>query len=487
MLLWLSLACDPTDSDSGKPDPDTFDVTLTAAPAFDPTSAHPLTWSLSGADADPATQGEIVDAAGEVVRSAVLVAEGWDGLLDDGSRAATGPYTLRVGTGGRRREASVELVRVGLTSAWAEDDGGITASRVPLYWSGKRHIQDVSAAFASTESIDDVSGVATPLPAVGTELELPAESAAEPLAYTYDSRPIVSVSFGSDSHWGAPNVDAATLTVSADGWTVLSDATVAAGGTVTLQKDERLGDTLGVSEAPLVLHVTATDDAGTAWPVQDLEVPLTVYRLLDNPTWDAEGERYNPWVSAVDPALRAIEGTAPERDAVLDALVRWVFEDEGLEYDTVSGASAYTVYAGGDWTRANFNMGAYLARKYGVVVNCTDCAGIIVGFGNMLGAHVEYAIIGWNFELNYILAIGGAEFDHCPFGDWGCGFSYHAVSMSPEGDLIWDATLALDGDDDPGSAPHTELLVQSIDADEYLDRLAMTPADYAYQAQGGLQ
>ena len=46
---------------------------------------------------------------------------------------------------------------------------------------------------------------------------------------------------------------------------------------------------------------------------------------------------------------------------------------------------------------------------------------------------------------------------------------------------------ALDGDDDPGSAPHTELLVQSIPADEYLERLAKTRAGYVYQAQGTLQ
>jgi hypothetical protein len=121
------------------------------------------------------------------------------------------------------------------------------------------------------------------------------------------------------------------------------------------------------------------------------------------------------------------------------------------------------------------------------VVNCTDCAGIVVGFGNMLGAFAEYAIIGWNFDLDYILAIGGDNYTRCPFGGGGCGFSYHAVTVSADGEYIWDATLALDGDDDSEHTPNDVLMVQTIPADEYLERLTSTPAEYAYQAQGTIQ
>jgi hypothetical protein len=61
------------------------------------------------------------------------------------------------------------------------------------------------------------------------------------------------------------------------------------------------------------------------------------------------------------------------------------------------------------------------------------------------------------------------------------------VSVDSETELVWDATLALDGDDDPGSEPNTLRLVQSVPADEYLDRLAAEPAEYVYQSKGTLQ
>ncbi len=488
MLPWLLVACLPAETDPQGVDPaPEIDAKLVAAPAFDPTSATPLTWTVSGKDADAAATGSILDESGDVVRKQVASGVGWDGRDDAGALAATGAYTLVVGADEKMREHPFAMVRAGLVNAYAEDDDGTTATRVPLYWSARRHIQDVDDAFVAVGAVDDSDGAATPLPAVGDNLVLAEDDAAQPLAYTYDSRPILTVQLGDTSNYGAANLIGADLHVVADGWTVLDDAALVDGGMVTLQRDEPLAATLGVTEERLSLAVVALDSAGTSWPINELSVPLRIYRLLDSPTWEAEGERYFPWVDAVDPALRALEGTAAERNAVLDALVRWVYEDNGLEYDTVYGASVYTTYAGNDWERANFDMGGYLSRKFGVVVNCTDCAGIIVGFGNMLGADVDYAIIGFNFDLNYILAIGGDEFSHCPFGPGGCGFSYHAVAMSPESDLIWDATLALDGDADPGSAPHDELLVQAIDADEYLERLAKTRTEYAYQAQGTLQ
>jgi hypothetical protein len=76
--------------------------------------------------------------------------------------------------------------------------------------------------------------------------------------------------------------------------------------------------------------------------------------------------------------------------------------------------------------------------------------------------------------LNFIKSIGATDYTHCPFGSQGCGFSYHAVTTPDDAETIYDATLALDGDDDPGAAPFTELLVQTIDGQEYLDRLVMS-------------
>ena len=490
MLLSLLLACPSTPNpgqdaaDSGGAD--TPALGLVAAPALDPFAEVPLTWTIEGAGARQDAVGTILDADGTPVRQKVASGTGWDGRDDAGTPVATGTYTLAVTQGDHTLRHEVAVLRVGLTAAWAEDDDGLTAVRVPLYWSGMRTAQDPTDGIAAVDAMDTAAG-ATPLPALSESLVRPGSTEAQPVAYTFDSRPILSVQLGAASALGGTNLESATLTVSLPGWTRLDATPIAGGATLTFQRDEPLGSTLGVSEEPLTIEVLAADGTGTQWPVQTLDVPWRAYRMLDAPTWEVDEGAYQPWVSAIDPALRALEGTAPERNLVLDALVRWVFEDSGLEYDTQYGASAYTVYRGNDWEKARFDMTSFLARRFGLVVNCTDCAGIIVGFGNMLGADVSYEIIGWDFDLNYILAIGGSEYTHCPFGRGGCGFSYHAVSVDSETELVWDATLALDGDDDPGSEPNTLRLVQSVPADEYLERLAAEPAEYVYQSKGTLQ
>lgn len=468
-MLFL-LACNPAaiDFDTGT------GPTITASPAFDPLSGSAWTWSTGEA-------GEAVlrDDQGEVVRRE-LPATGWDGRDDQGNLVATGSYTVSVG----EASTTVAVVRAGLVAAYAKDDDGASALRVPLYWHRAGQVQGTAAAFSSSDTIDQ-GGVVTPLPPVGDSLGVPETGAAEPLAYRWDSRPLVTVSFGTQSELGSANLAGADLSLLAAGWTVVEGSVST--GSVTLQRDTPLGSTLGVTDEAISATVLATDGSGTTWPVIDVAVPLRVYRVLGAATWYETGNLYQPWVAAIDPALRALEGTAPTREATLDALVRWVYEDLGLEYDTRYGASAYTVYVRNDWDRAVFDMSSFIDRRFGSTVNCTDCAGIIVAYGNMLGALAEYAIIGYNFDLNYILAIGGEEFTHCPFGNGGCGFSYHAVTVSETLGAVWDATLALDGDADPGSAPSELLMVQTIEPEEYLDRLAASRADYDVTAQGEIQ
>lgn len=485
MLLWIALACPPSTTVNAADS--AAEAWIVASPAFDPLSGTPFTWTIAGVEALTDVPGSVLAADGSMVRERVTSKGGWDGRDELGALSPTGEYSLRVGSGSSAAEWPFRVVRPGIVAAYAEADNGITAERVPLYWSLKRHSQAVTEPFSEVGTIDDDAGHRVDLPQLGESLVVPTDGAADPLAYTWDSRPILALTLAAVSTLGTPHLGDTELHLAIEGWTVLDDAPLADGVTVTLQRNEPLGTTLGVTEETLSVQVLAVDAEGTRWPVSSLPLPWRVYRLLAGSTWEEEGERYDPWVDAVDPALRALEGTVPERNAALDALVRWVFEDSGLAYDTQYGASAYTTYVRNDWERANFDMTSFLSRKYGVVINCTDCAGIMVAFGNMIGAEVDYAIIGWNFDLNYILAIGGSEFDPCPFGPSGCGFTYHAVTTDLENDLIWDATLALDGDDDPGSTPNTALLVQSIPADDYLFRLAKSQADYAYQAQGTLQ
>ena len=65
----------------------------------------------------------------------------------------------------------------------------------------------------------------------------------------------------------------------------------------------------------------------------------------------------------------------------------------------------------------------------------------------MIGAKLNYAIIGSNFKLNPILGIGVVTFGS-PFDSGRLSFSYHAVTTADATMTINDATLALDGDSD---------------------------------------
>lgn len=462
----------PTETEPQPPD-----LSLDTPPAFDPVAGGPVSLGLE-TDAD-LVELVVVDASGAVV----LEAQGptsWDGKID-GAWATPGLYRVEVtatdSESGLSSEASADLglVRVGVISAWADDE-----ARVPLYWMQAKSLQDTSLAFSEVAGLEDEGGVATTLPAVGEDLTAP--SGAEPLAWAWDARPTLTLIPGEETVLGSTGLDAVEVGLSVEGWTVLSGLPVSPGTPIVLQKDEGLASGPQVVEGELALQWTVE---GETFSTQAL--PWRAYALLGPATFDETGVLYNPWVAAVDPALRGIAGVAADRDAVLDALVEWIFRDAGLSYDTVSGASAYVSWSGG-WEDEEFNFTAFLRRAFGDVVNCTDCAHILLTYANMLGAELNYTIILQDFQLNYILAIGGEEFTHCPFGSWGCGFSYHAVTTTDSGVTIWDATLALDGDDDPSNEPCTELLVQSVDGEEYLDRLVMSGrARYEYEAKGTLR
>jgi hypothetical protein len=53
---------------------------------------------------------------------------------------------------------------------------------------------------------------------------------------------------------------------------------------------------------------------------------------------------------------------------------------------------------------------------------------------------------------------------------------------------IWDATLAIDGDGDPGSLPSTAVLVQHMTGEDYLEAIVMSGSPlYRYESQGSMQ
>jgi hypothetical protein len=484
----------PTTGDDSGRDPDTAVDTDTAPPlpdpalalsgtvAFDPQLGGAGAWTLTHERGD-GLRVEVVGGDGAVVRTladgtALVESVTWDGRLEDGSAAPAATYTVRAtlleaGEELLAGEAPVDVVRVGVTS------GTFGGDRVALLWhfaGGPRMYADDGGDSANfvLASIDE-NGAPASVPAIWEDLREPPEDVTGqnlPAAYAYDARPTLTLTV--DGTLGG-----AALTAAIPGWT-LTSGSVAAGGTLVFTKDEALATGPGVVEEPLTLTwLSGEEVAGTQ------EIPVRIYALYDVPAFSSDASPNLPWLEVIDPALRDIEGVEPTREAVLNALVSHIYEDLGLSYDTRWGASAYVSYTGGGYNGARLDLTQFLDRRRGSTVNCTDCAALLEAFANMIGADLQYTIILSNYDLNYILAIGGDEFTHCPFGGTGCGFSYHAVTTDDDAATIWDATLALDGDEDPSTSPSTLMMVHAVGGDEYLDRLVMSGRTYYDYTQDG--
>jgi hypothetical protein len=486
---------DITSQDPTEPEAATLDL-LDVTPAIDPIEGGALGFTLSTVRPNDVTieirQGEsVVFALDARTDDNGHFSSSWDGHTADGERVEAGAYDLVAEMDGPEGtlevRKTVSVVRAAFDTAWAEDDAGVSAERQLLYWAVSGDLQDASEAFAHLDAVD-VDGVAQDLPAITEDLIRAPELETEPLAYTWDSRPILTLAVATQTDLGTTGLDTTPIDVHLDGWTVLSGTPLSDGVPVTLQADAPLGDGPGIFSTDLSLVFSATDDTGLTWDIGEQTLPVHIYLTLGPSGFPQPANTYRPWVIVLEEALSAIDGTAPDESAVLDALVDWVFNDLGLVYDTESGASFYSEYLSWQWDRPHFFLGEFLQRRNGSVINCSDAANILSAYANMTGVALEQLVILENFDLNQIKAIGGTQHTSCPFGPWGCGFSYHAVTSTDGGDTIWDATLALDGDPDPGQLPSTDLLVQSLSGDEYLSRLVRSGnAAYTNQAMGTLQ
>jgi hypothetical protein len=498
VALWWSAGCnevrlagDDDDDDAAATEPTSpagGAVTLDAAAAFDPLRA-PLAIAVT-APPGAAVSVEVVAEGGAAVWAAEATADdagavalSWDGRIEGGEIAAAGAHRLRASADDLEAEAALGIVRAGFVAAWLEGDEGVTATREPLFWPVARELQDEGEPIAALDAIDD-GAVPLDFPAVAPGPMAVRPDGAEPAAFIYDARPILALQVADVTGDGGPTgLDATEVAVAVDGWTVLEGSPLVPGAAVVLQRDEPLGDTVGVSELTLELALSAGGD-----PLGVQILPLRIYRLLDVSAFVGAQDPYRPWAPVVEQALVAIDGAPAEPYAVVDALVEFVYNDLGLTYDTDFGASAYSEYSGWSYQDPHFLLSDFLVRRFGSVINCSDAGNILGAYANMVGARLDHLILSPGFDLNYIHAIGTAEHTRCPFGVGGCGFNYHAVTTIPESGAIWDATLALDGDAAPGASPSIDLMVQAISGAEYLDRLVRSgDPQYQNQAQETLQ
>ncbi len=448
--------------------------TLSVPAAFDPLGAPLSMVGESGAS------WEIRDAAGAVLASGDFDGSGvatWDGRVE-GLPVVTGPYMVSSERDGVSTELTTVAVRPGVAAAtWSGD--GIDVIQEPLFWPATPALQDLFLPFTAIDALDD-GLTTTAFPAVTSDLRAaPDVGEASPVAFAWDDVPTLSLTPADVSGLGDPGFDGFGIEVQVEGGTVVSGSPLQSGVPVVVTWSAATA--LGVEDGEVTVRYLLD-----GVELSQQAIPYRIYRLLGNVTFGWEGAKYHVWPEAAEPALMELADVAPEHAAVTNALTEWVFRDLGLTYDTDFGASRYSEYDGFDWDEPVFYLGDFLARADGNVINCSDAGNILATYANMLGAELHHIVILEDFDLNYILAIGNDEWTHCPFGPGGCGFSYHAVTTNDGALTVWDATLAVDGDEDPWLAPYVETLVQSMDGTEYLDRL-VARGDAVYDSESRVQ
>jgi hypothetical protein len=387
------------------------------------------------------------------------------------------------------------LVRLGVTSLDVGDGDG---ARVELMYHAVDHQQGsaypISRTTAATvvipagePEIDDKEGKLRAFAKPWDDLETPPvdgagavsiEGATLPVSLRVGTKPDLVFRVGKSAAGGDTGLavqGVPPIRIVVDGTPGADTSTIAAGEKTTVRLATTPVAAIAKNDVAVHWKFEAKTESGE-WaeiPGADATATLRIYGVLGNTQGTTAPNL--PWVAVVDDATHAINGTASDVNGARGALVKHIYEELSLTYDRAEGASHYTDYAQGFGGGASFSLAHFLKRDFGKIVNCSDCASILSTYANMIGANLHYAIIEANFTLHPIEGIGSTTFGS-PFDSGRMGFSYHAVTSGDATKTIDDATLAVDGDADPSTAPYTKELVQGMPGDEYLQRLSGDPA-----------
>jgi hypothetical protein len=430
----------------------------------------------------------------------------WDGRDAAGAWLAPGAVTataeILAATGDEvlaSAAAELEIVRLGIDGVqllpgpvgkrvdllWAamdgEEDGWWLFPRDAAPWGLDRDAAEPAGAVDL--ELDD--GTPRPLPAPWDDLRSPPLDAASadgseqdtfnlPTAWSAGSLVEATATLSSDVA-GAPGGGAPTATevrvLAPAGTRLVGEGPFAPGGTVTARTEASPIPAVQRTELTLVWRFESRRPDGPWVPVPGAVTTVhRLYGVVNQATFADPGVPHLAWVDVVDTVAGWVDGASADPATVAGRIVEGVYGTLGLRYDNVRGASAYSDYPDG-WDDGVFFAGAFQRRDWGSTINCSDAAGIVGAYANMVGIDMRYHILthAWNdgFDLNYIQPIGFDAFDETPFAMGGGSFSYHAVAGPADGS-IYDATLALDGDGVPTAPPHTFLLAQGLPPHDYL-------------------
>lgn len=299
-----------------------------------------------------------------------------------------------------------------------------------------------------------------------------------PTAWVAGATPDVGVTFTTAHAGGVSTPTVEVRVVAPEGLSLLDEGLVEDGADASFEATSSPVPAVGRYDVTWAWTFEARRSAADAWVALPgrFETTHRLYGLVAEPSFDYPDVPHRAWVDVVDRIAGWVDGASADPDEVASQIVAGVYTELGLEYDRQAGASHYTSYGSG-FTRATFELSRFAHTENGTVINCSDAASIVSAYANMVGIDLRYHILQHQrldrFELNWLAAIG-FDFAPSPFLSGRSAFRYHAVT-GPLDTNIFDATLAVDGDADPGSAPNELLLVQNLTETEYLMRLSPEP------------
>ncbi len=260
----------------------------------------------------------------------------------------------------------------------------------------------------------------------------------------------------------------------------VAEERVAPGGSsrATLRPTET---TMGREDYTLRLRFEASDPSGTFYRVPGSEaVTIRVYKLAgESALRDGSAEGYAPnipWVGVLEETAEAMQDVPAEVGPVLDALRDHLHLHPYVLYDPNVGT--YTEYDGSYiyWENITADLTSFLDHSRGLSLYCHSMSCMLSTLAGHHGVFAEQIVLGVGFRTHLVRAAGSED-----WLTW--GFNSHSIASPDGGDTLWDASVDMDGDEDPDSEPVVPLAPKGLAYEDYLDRLTDDPIGIVNQGQ----
>ena len=431
----------------------------------------------------------------------------WSGLDAEGSAFDPGSVLLVVTAicdGGARAAAALEgrIVRVGVVSVdFVEQpqDGGfvpLAYHKLDLVTPGITELDGLVPEYraypgdAAIADLDDEAGQPRPEVSAWTDPDQPpwgdgspdASAHSLPAAYVAGARARLQVTTGSHAvsqHSGAALPAFGTLLTDADDPPTLrlvgedldaldGDMAYAPGGQLVFDT-EPLPDTLGRHALSFEWQVQVLGPDGWELMRGSQTTSHEILITAGEPVLrDGTQLGFAPgvaWIGVLADLEDAVTGLAPEVAPVLDGVREHLHHDDWLIYNPSD--AAYTSYSGSYiyWNYMWVDLAEWLDRDQGIELYCHSMSCLLSTLAGHWGINAPQQVLGVGFDTNLARAAGTDS-----WGRW--SFNSHSVVSPDGGATIWDASIDLDGDDDPYNEPVDPVSPMGMDGEEYLWRLS---------------